>query len=226
MRNVLIWIGVLAFLAAGYVTYINRPPHDETGEIGENTNIPPKFDDEDEAADRIAVLAKNQPDRVVGEDVIAIQDFDPEKLERLPARRSLSPPETSDREKLSGTQLLYRPVATAAGLIEAQGIRIRLAGIEPTHPELMCGSGSDRQLPCGRMALTAFRAWLRGRAIECDFGEPGTSEIAEASCSVGGRDAAAWLVKNGWVKADNGGKYAHHERAARSNGFGIFAAVE
>ena len=223
MRNVLIWIGVLAFLSVGYAIYGNlQPRHEDIV----NTAKSPKLNKEIHAADRVTDPANNQADRVVGEDLIAIPDFDTARLERLPARKSLSHPETSDGDELSGTRLLHGPVATAAGLIEAQGIRIRLAGIEPTLPELLCGSGSDPRQPCGKMALTAFRAWLRGRAIECNLGNSSTKETVEASCSVGGRDAAAWLVKNGWAKARDGGAYALLEKTARSNGSGIFAAPE
>ncbi|MEX0345264.1 MAG: thermonuclease family protein [Rhizobiaceae bacterium] len=213
----------MAFLSVGYAIYANRPLQSE---VSGNINTPPKLNNEGETAGQAVTSAENQLDRIVGEDVIAIPDFDPGSLERLPARKSLSHPETSDGEKLSGSRLLYGPVATAAGLIEAQGIRIRLAGIEPTLPDMLCGKEPDLKFPCGKMALTAFRAWLRGRAIECDFAEPGTSEIIEASCSVGGRDAAAWLVKNGWAKAHSGGAYASLESAARSSGSGIFATLE
>lgn len=114
--------------------------------------------------------------------------------------------------------LLYRPVAPAAGEIEADGYTIRLAGIKVMPADRFCSDEAGKRWPCGAMARTAFRAWMRGRAASCDV-PPKPTEIA-THCTLDGEDMALWLVRNGW--AESTGQYGDAEAEARRAKRGMF----
>ena len=120
------------------------------------------------------------------------------------------------------TERLYNPVVTAAGLIKARGRDIRLAGIAAPDFEVRCGEGTAAW-PCGRMARAALRRFVRGRAIECIV-PAGAAEIPDpAECRVaGGEDLAAWLVAQGWARA-NDATYEALEAKAREEKLGLWA---
>lgn len=146
----------------------------------------------------------------------------PTGLERVAPRDPLgdlglaSPP----KPKPGGT-VLYRPIAQAAGKIDAMGYSILLAGIEPLEPDETC-SFEGREWPCGARARSAFRAFLRGRAVTCDVpAEPEKGSIT-AACRLGKQDVSEWLVKNGWARAAAGGPYAKAGEAVRAAGKGVF----
>lgn len=232
MRTILMIIGILAIAAAAFVVWQagradgDTPTAKETAEAKTAEAAAAKTAALDVEIDPNADEAPPEPvagppNRVVGEDRIAVPDLDTANLERLPPRGPLSKPETRKTE--TGIRLLHRPVAIAAGIVEAQGYRIRIAGIEPLLPDAECENAPGRSRFCGRMALTAFRGWLRGRSIECDLGAVADAGPLRAACSLGGKDAGAWLVENGWARAEAGGDYAALETAARENAVGMFA---
>jgi endonuclease YncB( thermonuclease family) len=114
--------------------------------------------------------------------------------------------------------LLYGPIAAAAGEIEANGYTVRLAGIKATPADRTCTDDSGQSWPCGVVARTAFRAWMRGRAVACDVpSHPG--EIT-THCTLDGEDMALWLVRNGW--AESAGQYDEAEAEARREKKGMF----
>jgi endonuclease YncB( thermonuclease family) len=115
--------------------------------------------------------------------------------------------------------LLYRPVAAAAGEIEADGYTIRLAGIRVTPADRTCSDEAGKRWPCGAMARTAFRAWMRGRAAACDV-PPKPIKIT-THCTLDGEDMALWLVRNGWAESA-GGQYGDAEAEAKREKKGMF----
>jgi endonuclease YncB( thermonuclease family) len=134
------------------------------------------------------------------------------------AKSAQSPP--AKPGDVDGT-VLYRPVARAAGLVEAMGYTVSVAGTEIVDPEETCAF-SGRDWACGMAARTAFRSWLRGRALSCDVPDQPGSEPISADCKLGNQDAGAWLVANGWARAAAGGPYAEAGEKARSAKKGIF----
>lgn len=114
--------------------------------------------------------------------------------------------------------LLYGPVAKAAGEIEADGHDVRLAGIEITPADRTCTDESRQPWPCGTVARTAFRAWMRGRAVACDV--PSHAGEITTHCMLDGEDMALWLVENGW--AESAGQYDEAEAEARRKKKGMF----
>jgi endonuclease YncB( thermonuclease family) len=115
--------------------------------------------------------------------------------------------------------LLYQPVAAAAGEIESDGHDVRLAGIEVTPTDRTCKDDHGRKWPCGTMARTAFRAWIRGRAASCDV--PSHAGQITTHCTLDGEDMALWLVRNGWAKSADG-QYDEAEATARKEKKGLF----
>jgi len=115
--------------------------------------------------------------------------------------------------------VLHRPVALAAGLVEAQGHVIALAGIETVDAEEMCDH-DGRQWPCGAHARTAFRNYLRARALSCVVPVAPLGETLTVGCTVAGADPALWLAQNGWVH--EGADYRAAIDDAREAGRGLF----
>ena len=157
---------------------------------------------------------------------ISAPPVDITQLERVAPREPLSPlgaPEDPATRPPRET-LLHRPVAINAGTIEAEGHRVALEGIEIVAADEICGEGGG-SWPCGVHARTAFRNYLRGRAIACTVpGTPGGETIV-SSCKLGPADPAQWLVAQGWAHAAPGSGYEDEERAASEAGRGIHGAA-
>ena len=164
--------------------------------------------------------------RPVSPDIVAPPPLDPATLDRVAPREPLSelalalPPKPLTPDKWNGKPL-FRPMADAAGRFAANGFTVAIAGVETVEPDRMCGEGAE-QWPCGMRARTAFRQWLRGRALSCTLPEDGDPKLVVASCRLGKQDAGEWLAANGWAPAVPGGPYAEAGRVARDKGLGIF----
>jgi endonuclease YncB( thermonuclease family) len=163
------------------------------------------------------------PIRPVAPDTSQASPVDGVVLERVEEREPLSPLGRATRPSdLPPTKtVLYRPVVTAAGSFEAQGHKIVLEGIEVTAPDTVCGEGAA-QWRCGIHARTAFRTWLRGRAMGCTVTPVPVKEVVTTDCSLGSHDPAKWLVEQGWVKAIAGGPYAELGATAEKERRGLF----
>ncbi len=160
---------------------------------------------------------------------------DQNPLEREPARPPLSdlglastpkPPEppapSAPVDEGEPMQLLQRPVALAAGKLESQGRIVDLQGIETVPLEQTCQSTSGETWPCGMQARTAFRQWLRSRAIMCRLPQNDSGAAVATQCSVGNDDAALWLAANGWAKATPGGAYVEAGLKAEEAKLGVY----
>ncbi|MDX0450855.1 thermonuclease family protein [Sinorhizobium medicae] len=138
-------------------------------------------------------------------------------LERIAPR----PPFSKEPEKEEpATAVFPRPVALAAGLVRSGETTLQLKDIKPEKAEKVC-EANGKSWPCGMVARTAFRNFLRGRALVCD-GADGSAETVNARCSVGGRDVAEWLVSNGWATPLSGTPLEAKAEAARSARLGFF----
>jgi endonuclease YncB( thermonuclease family) len=151
---------------------------------------------------------------------------EPEEFERVAPRGPLGelglalppkPPVSTDWE---GT-LLHRPVAPAAGLVEAMGHTIAIAGIDPVALDETCLFEGE-EWACGVRARAAFRAFLRGRSVTCAVQPEAGPETVTARCRLGKRDLGQWLVSNGWARATAGGPYDEAGDKARSARKGVF----
>lgn len=187
-----------------------KPPGDGAGASAGN--------DEDRIVD---TREERAPSRVIGGDTIAAPSFDAASLERLPPRPPLSGSADSGSQGDEGYRLLFRPLVVNAVELRAQNYRIRLAGIEPVSPAAICPTLDGTGVSCSRLAMTALRMWIRGRAIECEVpASPPLGQIA-TRCRLAGTDLAGWLVRNGWALAAGAGTYGALEAAARADGRGV-----
>jgi endonuclease YncB( thermonuclease family) len=173
--------------------------------------------------------------RQIAPEIVAPPTVDPDELEREAPRQPLSelgtagPPKrrTSARSAVGGSATepakpqVYRPVAAAAGRIESDGLTIILAGIDILEPEQTC-RGVNGDWPCGMVARTAFRYFLRGRALDCDLPDGELPQSLTATCRLGAQDLGAWLVANGWAKVSSTGPYAEEQAQAVEKRRGIF----
>lgn len=143
------------------------------------------------------------------------------ELERLPPRPPLSG-ETLQPDTPK-PRLLARPVALdGARIAYRQGV-VTLPGVEALPLNERCGSSAE-DFPCGVMARTELRRFLRGRSIACDVPDDFGLKRGEATsaCTVGDADIGRWVVENGWARAAPGGPYADVEATARQSKRGIW----
>ena len=164
-----------------------------------------------------------QPARPVAPEAMGFP-VEGEALERIDARKPLGEigAARSPSEGPPAETILFRPVATAGGAFTALGYEVRLAGIVPTDKAQECAGEGGVSWPCGIHARTAFRNWLRGRALTCIVPPAPPAEPVVSKCLLAGQDAAAWLVEQGWAKAEAGGDYAELEEQARAARRGLF----
>lgn len=147
-------------------------------------------------------------------------------LERIEAREPLGPAGRAHvpSEGPPKETMLHRPIVTEAGAFEAMGYNIRLPGLLVVPQEQICGEG-EAAWPCGIHARTAFRNWLRGRALACIV--PPTPPVGPVvtPCRLGKLDAGAWLVGQGWAQADpDDDRYATLENEASNARRGLHGA--
>jgi hypothetical protein len=160
--------------------------------------------------------------RLIAPAVVAPPPLDPNELQREPPRAPLSAlslPLPPKRDEPEGGRL-FRPLAVESAVVEAMGRKVTIAGTRSVAADESCEFEGE-PWACGMRARTAFRMWLRGRALDCDLPPDAGDEVA-TSCRLGKQDAGAWLVSNGWARAAPGGPYVEAEAAARAAGKGIF----
>nr|WP_246673241.1 thermonuclease family protein [Mesorhizobium sp. B2-9-1] len=184
------------------------------------------------ATSAIPAPAAPQPpvhSRAIDPDVVAPPALSDSELERVEPRAPLSdlalagppkPPKTKMPGDWNGTKL-FQPVATAAGLIESKGYAVAVSGVDVVKADETC-SDAGKSWACGTRARTAFRAFLRGRAVACTVPPDGGRDIITAECHIGNQDIGQWLVENGWARAAQGGPYVEDENKARAAKKGIF----
>ena len=169
------------------------------------------------------------PSRAIDPEAVAPPPLRAEELVRVEPRAPLSdlalagPPKPKMPDDWDGTKL-FQPVATAAGLIEAKGYSVAIAGIDIVKQDETC-TDEGKSWACGIRARTAFRAFLRGRAVVCQVPPEGGRDLIAAECRIGKQDVGRWLAENGWARAVAGGPYVEAGDKARAAKKGIFGAA-
>ena len=167
--------------------------------------------------------------RAIDPEVVAPPQLQAEELERVEPRAPLSelalagppkPPKTKMPDDWNGTKL-FQPVASAAGVIEAKGYSVAISGVDIVRQDETCTDGG-KSWTCGTRARTAFRAFLRGRAVVCTVPPEGGRDLITAECRVGNQDVGQWLIENGWARAAKSGPYVEAGEKARMARKGIF----
>jgi endonuclease YncB( thermonuclease family) len=98
------------------------------------------------------------------------------------------------------TKTFYRVRVRDGGTIEAGGIVIKLRGITAREANTTCKDTRGKTWSCGAAAKAALARLIRARAITCTLTSGGQQNAIEASCSVGGTDLSAWMVRQGWAE--------------------------
>ncbi|CAH2402445.1 thermonuclease family protein [Mesorhizobium escarrei] len=167
--------------------------------------------------------------RAIDPKIVAPPQLQAEELERVEPRAPLSelalagppkPPKTKMPDDWNGTKL-FQPVASAAGVIQARGYSVAISGVDIVRQDETCTDGG-KSWTCGTRARTAFRAFLRGRAVVCTVPPEGGRDLITAECRVGNQDVGQWLIENGWARAAKGGPYVEAGEKARMARKGIF----
>lgn len=145
---------------------------------------------------------------------------EPQKLERIEPRAPLDTGELeTERVKVV---LLPRPESVAAGLIAFGPRNLKLADIATTDRMRMCPTAKGGDWPCGMVARTQQRLFLRNRTIACETDSADWKGMIEARCRVGELDIAKWLAENGWAEAPAGSPLAALTDKARTERRGLF----
>lgn len=141
-----------------------------------------------------------------------------EPLARIEARAPLSEPVAKAEPEL---QVLRHPTALSAGTIQFENGTLQLDGIEPQSAERQCGEG-EKAWPCGLVARTSFRGYLRARALRCMVPADKWQGTITARCSISDADPAQWLAENGWAEASANSPLGDSVAAARAKKLGFY----
>lgn len=141
------------------------------------------------------VFEENKVSRnVTPDDVLPLQKLEADKLERLPA---LEPPPLPERPPKP--KLRPRPLVLAAGIIKSGDTQIILSDINPIKPDQKCKLESGGEWPCGKLAETEMKLFVRGRPINCTPTQNDNAKKIITRCELDGFDMSAWLVLTGWA---------------------------
>ncbi len=160
--------------------------------------------------------------RLIAPKIVAPPALDSEDLVWAAPRAPLSelsqalPPKP---EPLSN--ILFRPLAVESAVVEVAGRKVAIAGTGSVGVDETCDF-EGKSWVCGVHARTAFRMWLRGRALHCDLPPDANGDVVTTACVIGKQDAGQWLVSNGWARAAAGGPYAEAQSQAQAAKKGIF----
>lgn len=141
-------------------------------------------------------------------------------LERVEARAPLSEIVREARPKVV---LLHRPLSLSAGVVAfGPDQRVRLADIVETPADRSCVAGDGSSWPCGAMARTQQRLFLRNRSLACETSATGWQGEIRTRCWVGVQDVSSWLAKYGWAEAEPGSALFALTEEARLARRGLF----
>jgi len=158
------------------------------------------------------------PELAAGEELLRAAPREP--LSRLSL--ALPPPPPPEFKNPWAGKPLFRPLAVESAVFESGGHTVAIAGVKSVPLDENC-TYEGMSWPCGVRARTAFRLWLRGRALVCQIPEDEKDEdVMRARCRLAKQDAGAWLVANGWALAAPDGPYVLAEEKARNARMGIF----
>lgn len=215
IRPLILPLVLIALLLLGLFTAMDYFAALETAEAPELPASPPEVPPETVTGRKEGEAARRVDPALFGQPFTR----DTTGLTRVEPRAPLNPqPEPGPAE----TTLLHRPTVTGAGDIAFSDQALRLAGLKPTPVDRICENADGSEWPCGTIARTAFRNYLRGRSLECDVPDDQWEETAVATCTLGDDDVAAWLARNGWAEAEPDSAYADLVEEARRERRGIF----
>jgi hypothetical protein len=171
----------------------------------------------DNSSDTVVPQEKSVRD-IVPEQFSLPEEVTAQPLERVEPRMPLS--QTVARPEPLPT-VLRHPVALSAGLIQFGGQLLQLDGILPQKADRVCGE-AGKAWPCGVIARTALRNFIRARALLCNVPKNGWQGTLTTTCRLNNADPAAWLAESGWAEVPAGSPLAEKVEAARKARLGFF----
>jgi endonuclease YncB( thermonuclease family) len=106
------------------------------------------------------------------------------------------------------------------------GTSVRLNGIDAPEKDQLCRNEDSEFYPCGEVATKALTDFIAGRDINCVDLDDRSWARTIGVCSVGGKDVADWMVRNGyaldWPKYSKGG-YLEPQAEAKRDSRGMWA---
>jgi endonuclease YncB( thermonuclease family) len=120
-------------------------------------------------------------------------------------------------------QLRGTPQVISGDLIELEGQRLRLAGIDAPEPGQRCLL-RERLYDCGALARAALLDLTAGVEVICRPLEPGPAATLTARCSAQGYDLSEGMVYTGWalIPPAVGTTYAAQQAQAKAAGHGLW----
>jgi endonuclease YncB( thermonuclease family) len=110
--------------------------------------------------------------------------------------------------------------------LSIDGVTHRLFGIDAPEAGQTCLNEKGRRWPCGKEAITALEALVKGRTVTCD--DRGLDDYGRtiAVCRVADADIGARMVDDGhaWAFIKYASDYADIEQGARERRAGVFVA--
>jgi endonuclease YncB( thermonuclease family) len=101
---------------------------------------------------------------------------------------------------VAGAELRGTPRVIAGDLIELQGRRLRLDGIDAPETGQRC-TLKARLYDCGEVARTALLDLTAGAEVRCRPLGPGPAGSTMAQCTAAGYDLSEGMVYTGWALA-------------------------
>jgi endonuclease YncB( thermonuclease family) len=148
--------------------------------------------------------------------------FYPAEVDGKPLERVAAPEPAKPKPEPQKAAVLPRPVADSAGVLAFGARKLQLAGVVPTPDDRICKEPDGTEWPCGMLAKTNFRLFLRLRSVTCDLDDANWSGTTTAACRIGTQDLSEWLVENGWADAASGSAFAEAGEQAKAGKKGIY----
>lgn len=107
-------------------------------------------------------------------------------------------PVQTPRTSVTAPSLTGRTSVIDGDTLEIRGQRIRLWGIDAPEGRQLCRI-EGKPWRCGQQAALALSDWIGQRTVTCNERDRDRYGRIVATCSVGGQDMGAWLVRTGWA---------------------------
>ena len=126
-------------------------------------------------------------------------------------------------QRAAPAELRGTPQVISGDLIELEGRRLRLAGIDAPEPGQRCLL-RERLYDCGALARAALLDLTAGVEVICRPLEDDSSAALTARCSAEGYDLSEGMVYTGWalIPPEAQQTYAAQQARAKSAGHGLW----
>lgn len=123
-----------------------------------------------------------------------------------------------------GPQLRGTPTVILGDILEVQGKRVRLLGIDAPERGQKCLAGSGKIFDCGHIAVTALMDLTAGVNVSCTLTGIYVNNLPTALCKAGGYDLSKGMVHAGWAFALPGQptEYSKIEKTAQNGRHGMW----